>query len=582
MPTKILAAFGVRGKLPVEVDEVLALANEYRDALVSLHHERHCRMIDLRNDYIDGLYDAMVALEFTNAKISEVEKRIKAHHSDVRDRNSVLWPDGEELVDLRALRVRQLALVKSLRLKWYATERAFKLFWTTVAEWKNIKTLAKRRDLYDSITLPESADEYTALAPDDKPLDAALVNIEAVERFASLWMEFDMRQRELSQEYQSRGLHSAIRGEIVDASKPAKSLTSPGIMYRYGRPPKPQPWELITQQIVGGATWESILKGTPQLSARLIRGTLYEITQQIGTASDPRLIAYRVNVDKAFPSDCRVNRWSLVVRYEKQLVHTKSGTITERLWQRATVNPTIVYDEPSPDTSGPVLRYRLSWTRLTEGVKVAHFWSDGINESIVLPWELVKRRMNLKDVQQASDKAANNLLSFRGITPQPNCKQGFDALVVYCEDNPDDPEALNLMDLCVHANGVARRVAQRATRTIAKIYETVAHRLSETHGSIVHDSLPLAKLKKYDARDLLQSDPLPYGSREVLFAVAPGRFREKLKQCGLIASTEAMGEMPDAARESSELTTYVLNASRGTGRRRSRNRGRSQNGVGSE
>jgi hypothetical protein len=582
MTTKILAAFGVRGKLPPEVDKVLALANEYRDKLVSLNHERHCRMIDLRNDYIDGLYDAMVAMEFTNAKIAEVEKRIKAHHSDVRDRNSVLWPDGEELVDLRALRVRQLVIVKSLRLKWYATERAFKLLWNSVTEWKNVKTLANRKELYDSIVFPESADEYSALAQDDKPLDASLLQVAAIKEFGLLWMGFDLRQRELSQEYQSRGLHSAVRGEIVNASKPAKSMTSPGIMYRYGRPPKPQPWELITQQIVGGATWDTILKGTPQLSARHVGGTLYEIKQQIGTASHPRLVAYHVNVDKQFPSDCRVNRWSLVVRHEKQLVHNKAGYIGERLWQRATVNPTIVYGTAPSSGSGPVLRYRLSWTRLTEGVKVAHFWSDIINEPIVLPWELVKRRMNLKDVQQASDKAANNLLSFRGINPQPNCRQGFDALVVYCEDNPDDPEALNLMDLCVHANGVARRVAQRATRTIAKIYETVAHRLSETHGSIVHDNLPLAKLKKYDARDLLKSDPLPYGSREVLFAVAPGRFREKLKQCGLIASGESMGESPEAARETMELTTYVLNASRGTGRRRSRNRDRSQNGAASQ
>lgn len=552
MSTQALAQFGVYGRAGHQELAVLALANQYRIELCDLYHEQHRATLDLREKQFPGLFAAMVRRETIGAKIFAVEREIKAHHSEVRDRNVVPFELAERLRDLRIERALATAEAARLKAEWVTMLREAKKNLGDADVRKNTKTLAARKALYAKIRWPDRLIEY-----------------------GLLYIEFDLKRRQLREKYQSLGLHYAIRGEIDAASKPKLTKDGPGMRYIYHRQPEPRPWEKLTQQFgSGGLAVGDALAGTPQFSLMPIYSnhpaggdeTVYLVRHQIGTRSHPQMIEYRTKLHRPLPNDAMIQRWTLLVRPNgrRECVPIISGV-----------------DFSKPTGSG-TFAYDLSWTALRHGVRVCRFWGEHVNETLVLPQWLVDRRMAVKEAQQLADNESNDMLEQRGIARSkragPRTLFGTAALAEFCGARPEDTAARNVLDLLRRDLDRAARIADRARRCIESIYETVARRVCSLHSEIVPDKIMLTRIKRYDTRDLLCSDVLPERSREILFAVAPGKLRALLDGYGL-ASVEVPPPSPVVARETDLFTTYVDSLGRKTGRKPNARCRRSQHAI---
>lgn len=536
MTTRVLAEFGVYGKPSTDEQEVLAMANEYRRRLCNLLWERHRAFIDLRNDMVPHLFAALVRAERLYWEISELEAEIKAHHSDVRDRNAVTHSQRERLLALRAERKESQSAISAGRKEWAAIDKRFRALLAEQADEaarKSIKTLAKRRALYES--LKWSAD-LTA--------------------YAAAWIKYDLEQRELSEEFQGRGLHSSIRAEIVDASKPKIGKDGPGMRYEYARRPEPKPWEKITLQVPGGVTWGEVLDGTCRglrADVRYInhkRGgdeAVVRVSQQIGTAEHPRRIEYTAKIDRHFPLNTRIQRWSIKCRGSKR-----------------TVLPIVTDMDFSKPTGAGSFSYSLRWDSQVDGsVWVASFAGDHVREELILPAWLVARRMGVKAAQAKADAECNAWLKRHGFDPSGQELQGCELLMDFAAKKGDCIASAFAEDRLAEVD-FARREAKRAERCIEKIYETVTKRVCSLHAAAIHDETDLRTLKRYDTRDLLRADREGSARREVLFAVAPGKLRELLKGYGL-ASGEVKPKTPIDARKTDLFTSWIQSMAVKTG-----------------
>jgi hypothetical protein len=550
--TQALGTFGVYGRPGDDELEVLTLADDYRQSLCTVLHERHKSLVHFRDEHFPGLFSAMAALESIKARIWEVEKRINKHHSDVRDRNAVTVQDEAELTELRERRKHATVVVQTERRPWIELQKEFRRQWKDKADWKNVKSIERRRELYGCLEWDSST----------RPVAA----------YAQLVMSYDLQQRDLSREFQSRGLHSAIRAEIVEASKPKLTRTSPGMRYQYHRKPEPRPWEKLTLQIAGGlSVWDAIagknssLLLSPKYTNHKASGaqTVYEVSQSIASARENKTIRYTVKFHRELPLDAIIQRWTLVVR--------ESG--------KRYVVPILKNHGLSKQIGNGVLGYDITWRRVEGGLQICHFLGEHVNERLILPDWLLRQRMCVATVQQELDADANQLLASRGCTPQVNERQGVAALESYCAKTPADTEAINKLFDFNHDLKRARKTASRALRCIESIYKTVAHRVCGLHAELVTDPIDLAKLKRYDTRDLLRADPLPSKSREYLHAVAPGKLKALIEGWGL-ASVEVLPESVETARESDLFTSYVRSLGRKTGAKQGQRNRRSQSAIG--
>ena len=544
MNTQALATFGVYRRASADELAVLELANEFRQRLCALQHAKYCAEVDYRNAHYPNLYAALVRSEQLYFRIAELERRIKAHHSEVRDRNAVPEELRAELETARRQRQAARAIVTAERREYSDFLKRFRAAWKTAADWKNVKSLAKRRAAYAALTLPDEVREY-----------------------AELFIKHDLLIRELGIEYQSRGLHSAIRAEIVEATKPKFGKTGPGTRYEYHRSPRCQPWQKITLQFAGGLTVSDAIAGkNPSLRLRQVgekvlasrTHTFYRVTQQIGTTAEPRTIEYDFKAHRPLPPDAIIQRWTLAVR--------ESG--------KREVIPIVKHDFAKPQGTG-IVAYKLSWTRRKAGVEVCRFWGSQVNERVIIPQATIDQRLAMATARARADLQANALLAERGATPPPNRRQGVAALSDWVANHPEDNAAVNLLFDCNRDLAFANQQSRRAQRRIEKIYETIASRVCRLHGTIVHDPIPLDKIKLYDGRDLLREDRLPLKSRTYLHAVAPGKLRALLKGYGLASGDVAPPE-PNDARETDVFTSYVTSLGQPDTRRRAGRRRRSQ------
>lgn len=496
---RALATCGVYG--PPSDDElvVLTLADEFRAALCDIHQERHQRTTDYRNMHYPALWSAMVEYEAASALIWEIERDIKALHSQERNRNVRTDEQTEALNVARQRKTNASKRIKAEKGPWLSFLKEYRLHFKSAADWINVKSLEKRRALYESLAWPAHLSE-----------------------FASTMLSLDLRERELFRDYQLRGLHSAIRGEIVDASQPKLGKDKPGIRYRYGRRPAPKQWCKIVVRFVGGLAWSDALEGKnqsfslePDPRAGYVR-SLYRVSQQIGTADHPRRIEYVVKMHREPPPDAKIQRWTLKIVGRRRVAIPIMAGLSD--------------DKP---TGEGVLRYDLTWTRRKAGVQVCHFVSDKINEALILPNWLVENRMALKDAQAACDLTANSELSRLGRRPPQGKRQGLIALSDYCRQYPEVAGAANVLDVLQRELRRAEKLSTKAIGCIEKIYETVASRVCKLHSAIVLDPISLAVVKRYDTRDLLKDDPLPAKSRELMHAVAVGKLQALLKRYGL-------------------------------------------------
>ena len=540
--TRALCKFGVShlSDLPLE-SSVLAVADEFRRELCAIYQERANAVVDLRNRLYPSLFAALVEWEAAKAAVWIIEREIKAHHSEVRDRNAVT-PEMEDR--LAAARERVTAAAKSVKTEravWSTLLREFSAWWRGLADWKNVKDLGKRKLLYAAIVPPAPLADY-----------------------AALWMAFDLRERDLYRAFEPR-LHPAIRAEIVESSRPKLTKDAPGMRYFYGRRPEIKPWQKLSLQFVGGLTWEQVLAGESRaLRAEPFRvkadgSGAYKVWQQIGTAKNPQVVGYVLNVDKPFPADAVIQWWALCVR--------PGG-------KREVVPIVKLTDGAKPQGSG-VLSYRLCWTRRKDGVEVARFWGDHVNERLVLSNRLLANRMAVKDAQQECDGRANGLLSSRGAAPPAGGKQGVEALAVYCHQHLSDVGAGNLLDECQRAVAAALKTSQRAARSIEDIYRLVASRVCQRHSALAAQEIDLRRIKRYDTRDLLREDVLPLKSREIMHAAAPGKLKALLNGYGLASSDVAPPE-PGDARGTDLFTSYVASLGSRSRSNRGGNLARSQ------
>ncbi len=553
MPTRVYAAFGVYGRPSADEREVLELADAFRRELADLLHAKHCDVVDYRDDRFPALWEAMTEHEHYDVVIFEIERRIKAYHSEVRDRNAVT---AEQTTALLAARERKQYWYEQLRARrtaWYAHLTAFRAWWAAAADWKNIKSLDRRRSVYAELTPPAEFADYCALH-----------------------IHYDLAEREIYRRYQELGLHSAIRAEIVEATQPKIGLTGPGMRYFYGnRRPRPRPWRKLLLQFSGGVTWQAVLDGdVPGLSAVPVYTnhpaggdeTVYRITQQIGTSAIPRVVDYTMKLDKPMPPTAIIQRWTLTIDGD-----------------RRTVMPIVKNVAPKRQATADVFRYKLRWTVRPDGVEIAEFRGAHVRETLVLPAWLVAKRMALYDAQCDCDNQANDLLETRGISrsKRPGSRHGVVALGDYCREHPTDTAAGNVLDELQRRLRHATRMADSATRCISDIYRSSAAKICRLHAAVRHDNIKLDQIKRYDTRDLLREDVLTKRSRKLLFAVAPGKLREAIKQYGLASTTECPEEL-DTARNTDLFTSYINELGRTTGTKMQQPCRRSQSDPGAD
>jgi hypothetical protein len=468
-------------------------------------------MINLRNDGIPGLYAAMVRHERLLAAIWLLEREIKEYHSQVRDRNAVTLDQEDRLRALRAERGVELAELQPLRKRWSDALRARSLYWRSLANWINVKSLTDRLRRYETIKFPDTVAPYRAvdktglLGDLDPVLIAALGHLE---------MDYDIRQRRLTQEFQQRGLHSAIRGEIVAASRPKLTKTGEGMRYMYHRPPDIKPWRRITLAIPGGLTVGEARGGklaslvlTEVSRTHPVGGdeAVVEVCQQIGTSGEPRLVRYRFKEDRSMPDEALIQRWSLIVAGRKRYVV-----------------PLLKNHGLSKPIGQGVLTYDLTWLRVPGGIQVCRFVGSHVNEALILPQWLLDRRMIVAREQKAVDALVNEHLRSLGESPDGQQLQGLAALQKLQPDGVLTARMTRRMD-------AAQRVQSRAIRGIEDIYRVVVRRVCAKHDRLVFDPIDLRKLKRYATRDLLRVDVIPKKSREYLQAVAPGKLQALLR-----------------------------------------------------
>lgn len=551
MPTSALATFGVYCTPSGDELAILDLADQFRREYCAIMQERHERTINIRNDRFPELFAALCESERLYFAIGRLELEIKAHHSEVRDRNAVTPAQQAELAALRERRKQQLEAVKAGRAKWSDYLKRFRACLKASADSdtrKAIKTLEKRRELYESLEWPEEFADY-----------------------AAMWLDTDLRMRELGREYQDLGLHSSIRAEIVDASQQKLGKDKPGIRYRYGRKPEPRPWTKLTLQIPGGLSWDEALAGTSALSVEPLYTnhlpdgpeTVYRVRQQIGTKDHPAVAEYTTKLHREVPPGARIQRWTLVVRGRRRscipifadLPDTAQGS--------------------DCDGENSSLAYRLSWTRCKGGLLVATFMSRHVNERLILPEWLVVNRMAVADEQARCDLEANEWLARQGAVPQPGKRQGMAALEAWIEDR-NNPAGANVLHSLACRMARARKTASKAAGCIEKIYETVAARMARLHDSVVIPKVDLKQMKRYDTRDLLQEDKVPRKSREYMHAAAPGKLHALLKRRLPPASDEVADEIQAPSRSTDVFTSWVKSLAVKTGTKPNRPNRRSQ------
>lgn len=556
MKTTALDRYAVRGRVPQEALDVLSLADEFRVNYCARQQLRHDAFINLRNDLFPSLLPSLERHERAKARVTRLEQEIKSHHSEKRDRNAVTPEQEEHLRDARSERKESKAAAKDAQKPWFDLQKQFREQWKVMADWKNVKSLEKRRAMYADISLAGD-----------------------VARYADLWMEHDLAERELFVEYQLRGLHSAIRAEIVESSKPKTSRTSPGMRYRYGRRPEPESWEKLTIQFAGGLTLAEAHDGMPGFTLEPEeRSDMLRVHQQIGTAAKPERIAYRIRVHRPIPADAVLQRWTLRVTREQQTHHMKDGSVREVERVRGFAVPIAkTCDRDKPLGSG-VLHYDLSWSVCEGGVNVCRFWSDHVNEFLVVPAWLLAARMAVTPEQAEIDERCNRFLAERGATTSGKKLQGLSALEEFADKWTSDVGAANLLDECNLRMWRAKRRSKRAERRIEHLYKNVVRRVCCLHDKIVHDKLDLAWAARYATRDLLVVDEIPRESRAIRQAIAPGKLRLYMQQYGLDASDEVRDPPPALTRETDVFTSYVASW-RPAKRRRIANSGRrSQSG----
>lgn len=544
---------------------VLETASEYRRRLVDVYQRRHEETVKIRDAHFPALWAAMVRRELAAARIYAIERRIKAFHSEVRDRNAVSPKDRESLQREReAMRDAKSSCAEQGRV-WKLMFRAHSDWWQRLVDWKNVKSRDKRRVLYDALPWPDSLAAYVAALNDaGRTYDVADLNLEALLAYGREWVRSDWEERELDAEF-ADALHPSIRKEIKESSAPKLSKTGPGIRYRYGRTPEDRGWEKLSLHFAGGLTVADALAGkNSQLQLSQYGPTLYGVRQQVGTSVAPRWLNYAIS-DASLSPQQRIMRWSRVTRQRR----TRGGRFVYRRY----VVP-VCADLPLRETGVGMCAYKLCWTRTGDGVLVARLWGEGLHERLVVPEWLLARIGAVATLQSACDDLANAQLLGRGAAT--GRRQGVEALSDYVRENPDDDRSASLLDDCHRRLQTATRGAESARRCVEEIYKVTAARLRRMFASVHHDSIDLAKLKRYDSRDLLRVDKVPLKSREILHAVSPGKLRLWLKQCGLAASDEAPPEPPQDARETDVIMSYVRSLGIKTGyagrdeRRRSR------------
>lgn len=539
-PAYVFAKFGVYGHQSLDEIEVLELANEFRRKLADIHQRQHNAVVDYRIAAFPHFWNAQVDVAAINAAIFETEREIKKFHSEVRHRNALTAPLRAKLKAARAARASCVSRLSAASRDWYSHLRGFTKWFATVREWHLVKDLEDRKAAYLDLEIPPEFQEYF-----------------------ELYCRFDLECRELFREYQNLGLHSAIRGEIVKATKPKIGKNGPGIRYFYGRAPELRPWRNITYQ-KSGKSWKTYLQGTPSLSAEPVYTnhtsggdeTVYLVRHQIGTSQHPRVIQYKVKFDKHLPDDAVIQRWTLSVDDHGKR-HAKP----------------IIVGHPNKPKGDGVFGYTFVLEALPSGVAVARFFGDHVQETLVVPKWVLHRRAALERAQAEVDEVCNSHLSSLGISLDP--LEGISALRKHCQTTPTDARSGSLLDTCCLKLSQARKITDRAIRTIEDIYRFVAAKVCRLHGFVQHPSDDLAKQKLYDKRNLLAQDADVASVRRIRTYASQGKLRQYIQQYGL-ATADVSQVLPSIARTTDVFTTSVNSLGIKSGAKANRQNRRSQ------
>lgn len=567
-------SYGVYGRATQEELSALELADRLRQAIHAEHLAEHRATIDFRNERFPELWDALCEKEHVSALIYAAEREIKAVHSDVRDRNYVSEDQEEALVELRLRRKRAQTRAKEARRPWSRFLSAFSAAWSAAANWKDVKDLAKRKEMYASLqigpALCEAKRRSEAAIAEAKNEDERTKaqnrydrigwesSMELLIEFGKIRMRHDLARRELLHAAQADGMHSGTKGEIAEATAPKTGKDGPGTRYSYHDSRPPSKWRKLVVQFAGGLRVEDAIAGEDKrLSLR--RDSKWPnvlcVRQQIGTADRPRFAEYRVKLHRPLSPEMVMQRWALVIEEvhgASEIVRQKTGVKTRR-----SVIVTVSKDIPSKAHGTEVLNVWLGWSLGRDGTcRVAQLRSKHVSEDVILPAWLMRRRVRVSSVEAKCDQEANELLLERHVILGELKLKGVCALEQWSKDTGEEiPE---LRDLLVRPRR-ARMVESWAVETIRHVYRTVAARMGRLHGSVRFFRFDLKQMVRYDTRDLLAQNAAPDIVRRVRFAVAPGKLKAALLEAlpEEDASDEVMARPPAIARSTDVFTSWV-------------------------
>ncbi len=329
------------------------------------------------------------------------------------------------------------------------------------------------------------------------------------------------------------GLYSGTKGAIDAAIKT--------LDVEYSRPPKTEPVTSLTTQIKdGGRSLTALADGAQGLSIKHLHENIYACEQQIGTHTKPCKIQYQVKIHRPFKDDFIVQQWS--VNYGRD----------EKRWITPVVSCVTGFSKKTTNTGGR-FAYDLNWRKVGDGILVAYFLGDNVDEQLILPGWLVKQFYRLDDLRAAIDESAKRMLNELGI----NTNRGrIKRLVQFAEENPENIRASNW----VHNYHVAweqiNRLARRIVAIRDNIFRTVAYRLSQSHDEVVHDGIEIAKLSKHAKRSV-SDESLPKDIRRRRVIAAPGLLREYLENTDLKHHTVACNHTSNICPECSHSNQHA-------------------------
>jgi hypothetical protein len=557
------AKFAIRG-LPDNFRGILDLANEFKYELMCLTQKKEADLLDLRNRFFPEYWEERQ--RFFNQvvpKAGELKKQLATHdmligglthemneltslHAAEKSKGGDVSRIGNQ-IKLLKVRLAEAKVAKKVAVKELNSYAAYQKTQYEIVQAAGIEY--RERCAAFAARLKQRSEEIDALGygPSshlrrDYPWPQWDVGSFEEARHERL-RKFDKDTKELSRQFQLKGLHSDIRAEIVKA---VEAMT-----FENWRPPRwdeMQPCNSLSLQLKSTKRTDydaqpTIVKGRkkypkkevpcPTFDELLASGWsglkltylgsgsggrddchLYHVAQNIGTADDPQWIEYDILLHRPWPKHARLQQWHVQID-ERPYVTVILSTEGEA--------------DPQP-VSYVANDYSTGRERADGGLSVAHFVGESINEEVYLPSWLVRRFHDVYAIDAAMDKSAGDLLESLGLSTKGNKIRAIRRAAV------ESLRASNWLDWRDREWARRNKLHSRAINARRHIYRVAAYRIAKLHTHLIEDPAELATLKENKNRDRRREKSLNDTARRNFQIAAPGELRKYLRESKLDCS----------------------------------------------